>query len=193
MALLEDLQRLLHRVESATVFVTHDRAEAQALGDRLAVLMGGRLRQEGSPEEVFSTPSSEEVAAFVGVENILAGRVDRQSGGVATVAVGSNHVSVVGGHALGEKLVVGIRPEAVVLEAQVRQGVVTSALNRLPGTVVRITPLGPLARVSVDCGFPLVSLITGQSVENLSLSPGAGVVASFKASAVHVIRRESGR
>ena len=62
--------------------------------------------------------------------------------------------------------------------------------RRIPfsGSIIRITTMNALARVSVDCGFPLVSSVISQSVENLSLSQGTAVLASFKASAVHVIR-----
>ena len=189
-SLLDDLRDILNDVNTSTVFVTHDRAEAQALGDRLAVLIEGRLRQVGRPEVVFSMPASEEVAAFVGVENILTGRVRRQVAGLATVAVGPGGVTVVGEFAVGEELVMGLPPEAVVLEPPSDNVTPTSALNRLHGTIARVIPQGALARVVVDCGFPLVSLVTRESVLNLALSRGTHVAAAFKATAVHVIRHE---
>ncbi len=193
LSLMDDLGQILHQVRTSTLFVTHDRTEAQILGDRLAVMIGGQLRQVDKTEAVFSAPSSEEVAVFVGVENILTGRVSQHSGSLATVEVAKGKVRVVGEYAVGDVLVMGIPPEAVVLEPLSRQDALTSALNRLPGTVFRITPLGALARVVVDCGFPLVSLITRESALNLALSPGTPVLASVKATAVHVIRRESGQ
>jgi molybdopterin-binding protein len=52
-----------------------------------------------------------------------------------------------------------------------------------------VSAAGPLARVTVDCGFPLVAVITNRSLEELGLAVGQDVVASFKASAVHVIPR----
>ena len=55
--------------------------------------------------------------------------------------------------------------------------------------MTRITPLGGQVRVVVDCGFPLVALITKQSLEDLELKVGDEAVASFKASGVHVIPR----
>ncbi|MDP6402954.1 MAG: ABC transporter ATP-binding protein [SAR202 cluster bacterium] len=188
-SLLDDLHDILDDVRTTTVFVTHDRGEAQVLGDRLAVLIDGRLRQVGSPDEVFSTPDSEEVASFVGVENILSGRVTRQSDDLATVTVGQGQVTLVGRFTVGEELVMGVRPEVVVLEPVSREDARTSALNRLRGPIVRIVPQGALARVEVDCGFPLVSLVTRESVLNLELSPGAHVLAAFKATGIHVIRR----
>ncbi len=192
LSLIEDLQRILGRVDVSTVFVTHDRTEAQIMGDRLAVIIEGRLRQIGRPEDVFADPAGEQVAAFVGVDNIVRGRVAHSGGGAATALVGGVPISVVGDFARGDELVVGIRPEAVILEPVSRDSVLTSALNRLPGEVTGILHMGALARVTVDCGLPLVSLVTGQSVENLSLAPGTAVLASFKASAIQVIRHIPG-
>jgi len=178
----------LAQVKATTFFVTHDRTEAQALGDRLAVMMEGRIRQVGTPEEVFAAPASEEVAAFVGVENILRGVVSQVADGLVTARVSGREVAVVGDYRLGAELVMGIRPEEVVLEPLPRGAALTSARNRLAGRITGILPLGAQARVVVDCGFRLVSLVTRQSVLDLALTEGTPVLASFKASAIHVIR-----
>jgi molybdopterin-binding protein len=65
----------------------------------------------------------------------------------------------------------------------------SSARNRLNGRIVRATPQGPLVRVQVDCGFPLVALVTRASARELDLSESQQVTAAFKASAVHLILR----
>ncbi len=188
-SLMDDLWEILDQVHTTTVFVTHDRVEAQAMGERLAVMIEGKLRQIGRVDEVFATPSSEEVAAVVGVENVLTGRVAQQSNGLATVMLGRGGVEITGEFAVGDELVMGIRPEAVTLEPLPRSAALTTARNRLPGTITHITPVGAQARIVVDCGFRLVSLVTQQSAADLGLAPGAPVLASFKATAVHVIRR----
>lgn len=193
LSLLEDLRDLLSQVKTTAVFVTHDRSEAQAVGDRLAVIMQGKVQQSGKPEEVFAGPINEEVAAFVGVENVLTGRVCGQADGLATFCVGTAEVTVVGEASLGDEMVVGIRPEDVVLEPLPRESAVTSARNRLRGRITRITPVGALARVVVNCGFPLVSLVTRRSVQDLGLVESVSVLASFKATAAHVIRKGPAR
>jgi tungstate transport system ATP-binding protein len=78
--LLDDLGRLLAATRTTTVLVTHDRAEALRLGDRVAVLLEGRLAELGPPERVFGMPASEAVARFVGVENLLPGWVAARAG-----------------------------------------------------------------------------------------------------------------
>jgi molybdopterin-binding protein len=56
--------------------------------------------------------------------------------------------------------------------------------------VRRITSAGAEVRVEIDCGFPLVASITRRSLEELGLAPGCALIASFKATAVHLIPRE---
>lgn len=186
-ALIDDLDGALAGRNMTTVFVTHDRSEALRLGDRVAVLMDGRIRQTGTPSDVFGAPVDEQVAAFVGIETITPGRIRCLADGTATVDVGGQTVeAAVPGHAGGEVLVC-LRPEDVVLSPLAGPQATTSARNRLPATVRRLAPAGPHIRVELDAGFPLVALITKHSQEDLGLTPGSRVLASFKATAVHLI------
>lgn len=188
--LLDDLSAALRETGVTTVFVTHDRAEALRLGDRVAVLMDGVVRQVGTTAEVFAAPVDEEVAAFVGVETIVAGRVRSLADGLATLDVGGVAVeTVTSALEPAAEVLVCLRPEDVVIEPAGPDSHRTSARNHLHGIVSRITPLGGQVRVVVDCGFPLVALITRQSLEDLGLEVGDEAVASFKASAVHLIPR----
>jgi tungstate transport system ATP-binding protein len=188
--LLDDLSAALRDTGVTTVFVTHDRAEALRLGDRVAVLMGGVIRQVGTPAEVFAAPVDEEVAAFVGVETIVGGRVRSLADGLAILDLSGVAVEAVSSTLEpAAEVLVCLRPEDVVIEPAGPDSRRTSARNRLRGCVTRITPLGAQVRVVVDCGFALVALITKQSLEDLRLRVGDEAVASFKASAVHLIPR----
>jgi molybdopterin-binding protein len=190
--LLDDLSVALRETAVTTVFVTHDRAEALRLGDRVAVMMDGSLRQVGTAAEVFSAPVDEEVAAFVGVETIVRGRVQSLADGLATIDVGGTAVqAMVPGLDSGGEVLVCLRPEDVVLEPAGLDTRPTSARNHLRATVRRITTVGGQVRVVLDCGFTLVALITKQSLEEMSLGAGDEVVASFKATAAHVIPRRT--
>jgi molybdopterin-binding protein len=64
-----------------------------------------------------------------------------------------------------------------------------SARNHLPGRVVSVDAEGPLDRVTLDCGFPLVALVTRQAREELGLREGGEVVAAVKATAIHLVPR----
>lgn len=67
--LLDDLGALLKETATTTIFVTHDLPEAAQLAGRMAVIIGNRLRQVGSPVVVFASPADEEVAGFVNHKN----------------------------------------------------------------------------------------------------------------------------
>ncbi|HET7744206.1 MAG TPA: ABC transporter ATP-binding protein [Gaiellaceae bacterium] len=69
--LLEDLGRLFAELGVTAVYVTHDQAEAFALGDRVAVVRRGRIVQTGTPDELWSHPADEDVARFLGLANVL--------------------------------------------------------------------------------------------------------------------------
>jgi ABC-type Fe3+/spermidine/putrescine transport system ATPase subunit len=70
-----DLRRLLHQEKMPAIYVTHDQDEAFAVADRLVLLNHGHVVQSGSPAEVYERPASPWVARFLGLSNLLAGRV----------------------------------------------------------------------------------------------------------------------
>ena len=172
--------------ETAIVMATHDMSQGQRLARRIAVLLNGRIRQVDTPNEVFCAPESREVAEFVGVENILGGVVIQKDDNMATIDVVGHAIQAVSDDAEGDGDLVLIRPEDVTFSLS-RD--VTSARNVFKGTITRSTPVGPLVRIEMHCGFPLLGVVTRNSAENLHLSAGKTIHASFKATAVHVIKR----
>jgi ABC-type Fe3+/spermidine/putrescine transport system ATPase subunit len=71
----EELRRLLHTSAVPAIYVTHDQEEAFAIADRLILLNGGRVVQSGAPVEVYERPATPWVAAFLGLSNLLPGRI----------------------------------------------------------------------------------------------------------------------
>ena len=187
--LLRDLQHILRETVVTAVFVTHDRDEALRLGDRVGVMWDGRLAQLDAPEEVFARPAGPDIARFVGVDNLVPGRVASAEAGLLVVETGSLRVIVPGEVAVGRSVILCIRPEDVVLRPESSEPTRDSALNRYQGHVAEMTPVGAQFRIRVECGKPLVALVTRHSVRELSLKVGSAVSASFKASAVHVLER----
>ncbi|MGV8908523.1 MAG: ABC transporter ATP-binding protein [Propionicimonas sp.] len=80
--LREEILRIQKELGITTVFVTHDQEEALAISDRVAVMREGRIEQIGTPEELYLTPATAEVAAFVGLSSLLPATV---TGGVARI------------------------------------------------------------------------------------------------------------
>jgi tungstate transport system ATP-binding protein len=173
---------------TTVVMATHNLEQGQRLCDRLAVMAGGRLVQVGTPLELFYRPSSIDVAQFVGAENLVEGVVERMDRGVAFVRIGPQATLAVAVHApAAGPVTVAIRPEEIVLARgdACRQG----TANHLHGTVTAIDSEGPLVRVVLDCGFPLVALIRRLSFLQLGLEPGTTVCAEFDPNGAHLIAR----
>jgi molybdate transport system ATP-binding protein len=187
-ALRGELRALLEAAEVPSIVVTHDRAEALALGDRMLVLAEGRIRQFGPVHEVFSAPADLEVARTVGTENVLPARIVAREDGLAVVdASGVRLTGIDPGGAI-EEAYACVRAEEVVLEDG--PGRSSSARNHLAAIVASLTHEGPLVRVALDCGGArLVALVTRRSADALGLAPGRRVAAAVKAPAVRIVPR----
>ena len=82
-----ELKRIQTEVGITFVYVTHDQEEAMTMSDRIAVMRAGKIEQLGTPEELYERPTTEFVAGFLGVSNLLDGRVDTVSDGRAVVVL----------------------------------------------------------------------------------------------------------
>jgi molybdate transport system ATP-binding protein len=187
-ALRLELRRQLAALRIPTLLVTHDRGEALALGDRLAVVAGGRVRQAGPIAEVFSRPADAEVARIVGVETVVPAHVvERSADGLLRIEAGRASLLAPDPGSAGDDVLACIRAEDVVLE----RGPVgrVSARNRLEGPIASVVAEGPLLRVTLDCGFALQALVTRPAREELGLEPGVVVTAFVKTAAIHLIPR----
>jgi tungstate transport system ATP-binding protein len=203
--LLDDLESLLAQTEVACIVVTHDLDEAVRLGDRMAVLVEGRLGQVDEPERVLASPVDEKVAAFVGVETRIPGRIVALHDGLVAIEAAGTVLEAVPpadpGGAFGQSrhVLCCLRPEDVTILAGQEAGTDarhvpggqprSSARNRVAGPITRLVPEGPLMRVGVGGAFQISALITRLSAEEMGLVEGLPVVATFKASAVHLIPR----
>ena len=186
--LRRDLRHLLAGFGTPAFIVTHDRIEAIALADHLFVLDGGRVRQGGTVQDVFSRPADPEVARIVGVETVVPAWVVGVEGGLATVAVGEARLVAVYDGPTHHEVYVCVRAEEAVLQAG--SGGPSSARNRLEAVVRRLIPEGAMVRVVLDCGFHLTALVTRPACEELGLREGGPITALLKAPAIHLIRRD---
>jgi len=181
-----ELRRTLLASGVPAIVVTHDRMEAIALGDWMAVMVDGQVRQSGPVQEVFRKPADVAVAESVGVENVLPAEIAGREGGLLTLRVGGAVlVCVDGGEAGQGSAFACIRAEDVAVTRDPSQ--LTSVRNRIAGRVTAVVSQGALARVELDCGFPLVSLVTSQSAGEMALREGERVSAAIKATAVHLV------
>jgi len=128
-----ELPRLLRRAGAATIYVTQDFREAMALGDRVAVLAGGKLVQDALPEEVYDAPATMEVAQLFGDPpmNLLPATAAARGAGFVLSAAGW-HLAFAG--TAPSMPLLGIRPERVQVLDHPAPGAV-------PAEIVAVTPL----------------------------------------------------
>jgi multiple sugar transport system ATP-binding protein len=155
-----DLLRLHRTLKATMIYVTHDQAEAMTMGQRIALLHEGRLRQVGTPAEVFDRPADVFVARFLGAPgmNVLAGTAIEQAAGVKgqggrVVECGSLRIALPPGDYFGD-IQIGLRPEHVGL-CGVGQGAGDAA-------VLVVEPLGSETLVHLDAeGQTLIARLPG--------------------------------
>ena len=94
--LADEIRQLLRAGGTTCVYVTHDQPEGLFMADRVVILEKGRIVEIAGPEEIFTPPADPFVAAFVGMENILPGRIVDSAEGLATVEVGSRSARPLG-------------------------------------------------------------------------------------------------
>ncbi|HEY8648096.1 MAG TPA: ABC transporter ATP-binding protein [Candidatus Limnocylindria bacterium] len=186
-SLIADLAHVLRDRGVTTVMVTHDRDEALSLADRIGVVIKGELRQLDTAETVFSMPADAEIAAFVGIENVIPARVERATDELTYLRIADQHVEITEPPPAGDDFpLLCIRPDDVIIA---RQATSTSVRNSLQARIVRIEPIGRRTRLILDCGFPLIANVTRQSARDLGLAVDDQVIASFKATVPHLLPR----
>ena len=188
-AKMEDFGSVLRETNVTTIMVTHERSEALMTAHRVVVLINGRIRQIGTPQQVFSNPVDEEIANFVEAGNIMHGVVSSQTQGQALVDVEGVQFDIVSNLAAGTKTTMFLHDDDITISLPTVQTQLSSARNHFTGKVTKFFPTGSQIRVTVDCGIPLVALITRRSWEELGLKIGDTVIITFKASSIHLITK----
>ncbi len=163
--LRQEMRELILTVQSelniTTLFVTHDQAEALMMSQRVALLLEGRLRQVGSPRDLFHRPADPEVARFFGGGNFFRGRLHE---GHLECDFGRLPVTAANGN--GHLRTATIRPEDVQLATAP-----VDLPDSFAGTVVRTRFEGMATRAWIQCPFGELVVLTAES----ALAPGQSV------------------
>lgn len=194
-ALRTELKRFLRETSIPAVFVTHDHVDALTLADHIAVMKNGMIVQKGPPAQVFNRPASRFVAEFLGVENILPGRINAQPCNRCGVEVSGKLLYVEADNdriGAARNVLVCVRAEEVrILPADGNAPSPAVGVNRLPGIISSLAEMGSLVRVELDCGLPLVAVVMKRTVRELGLQPGFAVEAEIDAAAAHLAADEA--
>jgi molybdopterin-binding protein len=195
--LTHDFATILGEADVTVLYVTHDQDEAFVVADRVAIMNAGRIVARGPAEETLSLPGDEWTAAFLGVEQPVNGLIATVSDGLVGIDVAATRVFVTGDGEPGMGVSLAVRPEDVLLFQSSAELPASTARNRIQATVVSVSPRGATNHVVLDAsGLRLASSVSRAATEELSIAPGARVLAVFKASAVRwrpVGQSEDGR
>ena len=144
--LTEELRAIIKQAGATGIYVTHDQVEAFAVADRVVLMNTGTIVQSGTPADVYRRPASAFAARFLGLNNLVEGKVAGPAGrhdGLLVLPVhtslGTLYAGVDSPIAAGESVLVLIRPEAADPSA--------AGINRVSGQVVRCTFRGGAERI----------------------------------------------
>jgi len=194
-----ELRAMLVESPIPVLLVTHDREEALALGDAVEVIDDGTIVDRGEPLRVLGQPGRGRVARLAGVENLLAMTVESRNpqDGTMICAGGGIRLEIPldaapAGHndapEQTRNILVGIRSSDIILASEEPRG--TSARNRLAGTVTSVEPRPPGYEVTIDCGVPLRTQVTGAAMSEMGIIPGQSIWAVFKASSCFLVQED---
>jgi len=182
-----ELRRLQQELQMTVILVTHDKNEALAISDKVAVMNGGVIEQIGSPLSIYREPGSEFVAKFVSDANLLEGKVVGMDDGECVVEI-SESLSVKGATLsrpkVGDRVRIAIRPDAISVNLS-SQDKGQSLPNQTCATVNVAAFQGNFAKVKTDSGsLSLTAVIEPSNIE--SISPGLPVQLSWNTADVKI-------
>ncbi len=182
-AMRTEIKALHQRLKTTMVYVTHDQIEAMTLADRIVVMHDGVVEQVGTPLELYDRPDNLFVAGFIGspAMNFINGTL-RNGGGAARVETEDGQMLRLsqGVGQEGRKVIVGIRPEHLMLGA---------AEDGLAGQVVVVEPTGAEIQVFVDTpAGPVMAIFT----ERHAFAPAMPITLKPRADAIHLFDAQSG-
>jgi multiple sugar transport system ATP-binding protein len=180
-----EISKLQRRLAVTTFYVTHDQVEALSMGDRVVVMLKGRIQQVGTPKELFNTPTNRFVAGFIGSPSMNFVRARVESGGA--VFAGDNFrlqlptalAEAVARRGL-EDVWVGVRPEHLRLH----NDTVTTDSNLIQSVVEVVEPQGSTTIMQLSVGKEI--RLIAQFNEQLDREPGTPLVLSVAPESIYL-------
>jgi spermidine/putrescine transport system ATP-binding protein len=191
-----ELSRIQREVGVTFVHVTHDQEEAMSMADGIAVMSEGRIEQIGTPAELYERPRTEFVANFLGVSNLIDGRVVRRNGSLADFETADGarlHVPTAHLDDVGDRPVrVGVRPEKIALRAS--EDAAPEGVNTLHGHVTDASFLGVsttyVVRTRGGADVTVYAQNTGGGALQ-TIGPGREVVLAWEPPHTFVVAKEA--
>lgn len=188
--ILDDLRNWNAANNIPILYVTHNRDEVDAIGERVVTLAQGRVQDSGRPGVVLDTPRSVALAQAAGFENLLHGIVleHRPSDGVMRIALSLSNRELeipLGLAPKGSSVQIAVRAGDILLATEPPKSI--SARNILPGTILSLELRGTLFNVQVDAGLVFTVHVTPGAVRSLHLAAGQQVWLVLKTHSCHLV------
>ncbi|HXM61011.1 MAG TPA: molybdenum ABC transporter ATP-binding protein [Terriglobales bacterium] len=188
--IIEDLRAWNAAHAIPILYVTHNREEVFALGDRVLVLENGRMIADGTPHGVMAAPRRESLAQLIGFENIFHAVVIaiHENRGTMRCRLADSDVELetpLVRADVGSTLLIGIRAGDILLATIQPAGL--SARNIIPGRVLSVTQRDVIVVVRVNCGVEMEVHITLAARDSLQLGPGREVWLVVKTHSCHLM------
>ena len=166
------------RLNTTTVYVTHDQVEAMTMADRIVVMNDGRIEQIGTPLDLYDNPANIFVAGFIGspAMNMIEGEA---KDGAFTAADGTRIPLGSVGETVAGRVVLGLRPESFALDP-----------DGIPVDVLGVEPTGAETQVLVRLGGQETVVVLR---DRLAIRPGTRIALRPETSACHIFNAESGQ
>jgi hypothetical protein len=188
-----EIIKLRQKINTTFIYVTHDQTEAMTLGDRIVIMKDGFIQQIGTPQEVFNHPYNLFVAGFIGSPQMnffdsklvkVDGKYAVELGGMTVVLSDEKQEKLVANNVAEQEIVLGVRPEHIVLEPGIPGKV---DVSELMGSSVH------LHVTSMDRDVVMVvSTMNMTGAEVAALNYGADIQFNFPGHCCHVFNKETG-
>ncbi len=180
-----EILRIQRRLDTTTIYVTHDQVEAMTMGDRIAVMSNGLLQQVGTPPDLYDKPVNLFVAAFIGSPAMNFARAKAENGDIVLGTVKLDQAGAVAKavNDSGKELVVGFRPEDLELANGQPDGGV-----RIPAKIDVVEYLGNQELLHTDAeGTEIIALVPSDR----RCAPGDKVEFSVAPDKLHIFDPET--
>ena len=188
-----EIIKLRQKINTTFIYVTHDQTEAMTLGDRIVIMKDGFIQQIGTPQEVFNHPYNLFVAGFIGSPQMnlfdsklvkVDGKYAAELGGMTVVLSAEKQEKLAANNVEEQEIVLGVRPEHIVLE------------KGIPGKVDVSELMGSSVHLHVTAmGRDVVMVVSTMNMtgsEVAALTGGADVQFNFPGHCCHVFNKETG-
>ncbi|MGD8565149.1 MAG: ABC transporter ATP-binding protein [Candidatus Bathyarchaeota archaeon] len=182
----ETISRINREYKTTIVLATHNMFQAEAMSERVALLLEGTIKQVGTKQEIFAQEkedSNRYLESFTRLENVFSGISKINEADTSIVDVGQN-LQIEASFSRSGETTIYVRPEDIIVSVN---PLISSARNVFKGRIVNASDFGSIVKLRVNARKEFIVQITKRSFLEMKLNVGSTVFLTFKASSVHLV------